>query len=319
MRSRALVVAVLALLVGAPPALGAFPYARPGADPTDPTDLYLTDQVPDDLGGDSNEFKYAASPDPSNFFVNSHPTELGGVRGAHVVDRDPGLPTAWQTTTGRPDVTIAVLDSGIKWNDDGAMNDLRFKTRLNGGELPTPQRNELATPNEPGTDCSPSGPFTHAGEDDLNGDGVFNLRDYACDSRVSPGPADNVNPDLFEPQDVLIAFSDGTDDDANGYVDDMVGWDFLDDDNDPFDDVQYGHGTGEAEGSNAEADNGRNVGSCPNCTVIHMRVGDSFIADINRFGDRDHLRRRQRRPDHPVGARDAQQLEPRARRGRLRL
>ena len=36
----------------------------------------------------------------------------------------------------------------------------------------------------------------------------------------------------------------------------MVGWDFLDDDNDPYDDVQYGHGTGEARDSTAEADNG---------------------------------------------------------------
>ena len=66
-------------------------------------------------------------------------------------------------------------------------------------------------------------------------------------------------------------------------MDDMVGWDFLDDDNDPFDDVQYGHGTGEARDSSGEADNGGDIGACPNCMVIHMRVGDSFIADSNRF------------------------------------
>ena len=89
--------------------------------------------------------------------------------------------------------------------------------------------------------------------------------------------------DLLDPQDVLIAFSDGDDDDSNGFVDDMVGWDFLDDDNDPFDDVQYGHGTGEARDSSGEADNGGDIGACPNCMVIHMRVGDSFIADSNRF------------------------------------
>ena len=60
------------------------------------------------------------------------------------------------------------------------------------------------------------------------------------------GPAD-----LLDPQDVLIAFTDGDDDDGNGFEDDMVGWDFLDDDNDPYDDVQYGHGTGEARDSTA--------------------------------------------------------------------
>ena len=89
---------------------------------------------------------------------------------------------------------------------------------------------------------------------------------------------------MLTPQDLLIAFTDGDDDDDNGYVDDIVGWDFLDNDNDPYDDVQYGHGTGEAQGSTAEAEQRRaTLGSCPNCMVIHMRVGDSFIADINRF------------------------------------
>ena len=80
-----------------------------------------------------------------------------------------------------------------------------------------------------------------------------------------------------------MSFTDGVDDDGNGYKDDIVGWDFLDDDNDPFDDVQYGHGTGEARDSNAEADNGGEPGVCPNCMVFHMRVGDSFVADVNRF------------------------------------
>ena len=71
-------------------------------------------------------------------------------------------------------------------------------------------------------------------------------------------PPTGVGPgDLLDPQDVLIAFTDGTDDDGNGFEDDMVGWDFLDDDNDPYDDVQYGHGTGEARDSTAEADNAR--------------------------------------------------------------
>src|SRR5207249_12132342 len=65
----------------------------------------------------------------------------------------------------------------------------------------------------------------------------------------------------------------------------IAGWDFLQNDNDPYDDVQYGHGTGEALDSNAEANNGVNqTGACPNCTVLPLRVGDSFIADANNFG-----------------------------------
>ena len=179
-------------------------------------------------------------------------------------------------------MTIAVLDSGIKWNDLAAMRDLRAKTRLNRGELEQPLHDRSA-PTEPGADCAAYGDGW-----DANGDGVFNVLDYACDSRVDPrrrwatGRWTDGRP-LLDPQDVLIAFSDGADDDANGFRDDIVGWDFLDDDNDPFDDVQYGHGTGEARDSTAEADNGGELGTCPNCMSIHMRVGDSFIADESDF------------------------------------
>jgi len=264
-------------------ASAAFPYSR-NASPTGYDDLWLNaGQVPGDLGG--NTFKFAATPDPANTADNASPVELGGIRGAHVVDADASAETAFRTTTGRPDVTIAVIDSGIEWNDAGAMGDLRMKTRISTGEAPKPRNGGLATAHEAGEDCSGAGPYTHAGEWDLNGDGVFNLRDYSCDDRVSTDTPKGVGPPgVFEPQDLLIAFSDGVDDDGNGYVDDLVGWDFLDDDNDPFDDVRYGHGTGEAEDSTAEADNGGEVGSCPNCMAIHLRVGDSFVADVNRFG-----------------------------------
>jgi hypothetical protein len=260
-----------------------FPYSR-NATPIGYGDLRLDPgQVPGDLGG--NTFKFAATPDPANTAINSNPVELGGVRGAHVVDADAGAETAFRTTTGRPDVTIAILDSGIQWNDAGDMEDLRRKTRISTGEAPKPRNDGLATPNESGEDCTPGGPYTHDGDWDLNGDGVFNLIDYSCDGRVQTDTPKGVGPaGMFEPQDLLIAFSDGVDDDGNGYVDDLVGWDFLDDDNDPFDDVQYGHGTGEAKDSTAEADNGGEVGACPNCMGTYLRVGDSFVADANRFG-----------------------------------
>jgi len=264
-------------------ASASFPYSR-NAAPSGYDDLYLdSGQVPADLGG--NAFKFAATPDPANNANNANPVELGGVRGAHVVDADAAARTAFQVTTGRPDVAIAILDSGIKWNDASAMNDLRRKARISRGEVPKPRNDGLASPNESGEDCGSGGPYVNGGEWDLNGDGVFDLIDYACDDRVQTDTPKGVGPvGMFEPQDLLIGFSDGADDDGNGYVDDIVGWDFLDDDNDPFDDVQYGHGTGEAKDSTAEADNGGEVGSCPNCTGIYLRVGDSFVADVNRFG-----------------------------------
>ena len=264
-------------------ALGAFPYTRPAGDPTDFKDLFLDPgQVPGDLGGD--DWKYAATPE-SGYPGDPLGIDLAGVRGAHIVDPSTTPPTAWETTTGRPDVQIAVLDSGIEWNNQGAMANERFKVWLNKGELPTPNKGldnaGSTTESLLGTDCAG---YT-AGQYDANGDGVFNLRDYACDDRIDLSDARRSGPPgMLTPEDLTIAFSDDTDADGNGFVDDIAGWDFLDNDNDPYDDVQYGHGTGEAQDSTAEADNGQgDVGSCPNCVVMPLRVGDSFIADINNF------------------------------------
>ena len=282
---------VVAVGLGLPAtALAAYPF-QPQGGPSE----YAKFRVPAGSGVSANdlngkrEWMYASTPEDDSPFLADR-RELNGIRGAHLADAAP-VAQGWQTTTGRPDVTIAVLDSGIKWNDLGPMRDLRRKTRLRRAELPAPQRTR-ATASEPGRDCADY----DAPGDDLNGDGVFDVLDYACDARVDPDPPRGVGPTftaadgpafagkpMLEPQDVLIAFSDGTDADANGYVDDIVGWDFLDDDNDPFDDVQYGHGTGEALDSGAEADNGGELGTCPNCTQTHLRVGTSFIADVNRF------------------------------------
>jgi hypothetical protein len=249
--------------------------------------------APNDLRG-KLDWMYASTPLGNPTGVNplvADARELNGVRGAWVVERGSdgkitNAPQAWHTTTGRPDVTIAVLDSGVMWNNPGKPGvDTRLKTRLSRGETPAPAADRVA-PSDPAiASCGPLAARAGGGERDLNGDAVFNVLDYACDSRVDPNPPKGVGlRDVLDPQDVLIAFSDGTDGDNNGYVDDMVGWDFLDDDNDPFDDVQYGHGSGEVQDSTGEADNGTgDLGVCPNCMAIHLRVGTSFIADVNRF------------------------------------
>ena len=256
LRPLLLLVCAFALACPATPAWADFPYG------TGPQYKVGAGVTPNDLSGDDNDWKYSATAEPGSPHT-LNPRELFGVRGAHVVDPSPTVNTAWQTTTGRPDVVISVLDSGIKWDDAGAMQDLRRKTHLNKGELPLPQG------------CT---------DYDCNNDAVFNVDDYAGDSRVDLNDPRRVGPTgVMTPQDLLIAFSNGDDADNNGFVDDIAGWDFLDNDNDAYDDVQYGHGTGEAEGSTAEANNGRNAGSCPNCMFIPLRVGDSFVADVSNF------------------------------------
>ena len=113
--------------------------------------------VPNDLAGDGNDWKFAATPEPStgnpafdaqNAEVQARQSELCGVRGAAVGDpltsisqgcaSGHGVHTAWQVTRGRPDVSIAVLDSGVKWNDAGAMNEspTRSGTTMQFGQPP---------------------------------------------------------------------------------------------------------------------------------------------------------------------------------------
>ncbi|HEX6390274.1 MAG TPA: S8 family serine peptidase, partial [Solirubrobacteraceae bacterium] len=270
-RFAALVVAVIGML--ATTAKADVPYdGRAGGTPSDLAD--------------HERWMYAATPERGNDLVNAQAMELHGVRGASLVDAA-GVDTAWRTTTGRADVVIAVHDSGIEWDNLGAMRNLRRKAHLNLRELPTP-RHDRPRSLEPGQDCK-----TYRRRNDANGDGVVNVVDFSCDRRVQRSGAvrlkrgkakGNGIDELLDPQDVLIAFSDNRDDDRNGYRDDIVGWDFLDDDNDPYDDVQYGHGTGEALDSTAEAgDAQRGAGTCPNCQFMPIRVGDSFVADVNRF------------------------------------
>ncbi len=186
------------------------------------------------------------------------------------------IDAAWGLTIGDPRVHISVVDSGIEWDQ----TDIQYKVALNTGELPMPMG---------------------ATSYDANGDGVVNVQDYANDPRIPCGTtmprdlrtcvaADGTTPNdpngngIFDAGDLIRVFSDGTDGDHNGYVDDIAGWDFFHDDNDPADDTRYGHGSGEARDSAAETNNGiGDAGVCPRCMFIPLRAGDSFITDVDDF------------------------------------
>ena len=242
--------------------------------------------------------------------------ELGGVIG-------PTIDKAWDVTTGRPDIHIAVLDSGIEWNNYGFMLDLGNKVVLNWAELPPPENTQgvsscaaVTLPPRNQKLASPGFPKCY----DLNGDGVFNLQDYANDPRVNPPNhayfctnCGGAGKSLLTPEDLIDVFTcwnassdpaglalghlvlasggattcdNGTynvDNDGNGFAHDIAGWNFMEHTNDPFDEPNYSHGSGEARDSNAEANNGGNIGTCPSCMVMPLKVGDSFIADVNDF------------------------------------
>ncbi len=175
------------------------------------------------------------------------------------------LDKAFSLETGDFRVTIAVLDSGIKWE----YSDLLNKHRLNAGELPLPQNAAGVTSD------------TY----DLNHDSIFNIQDYAEDPRVDITAGEDVADGVLDPSDLIAAFSDGLDQDGNGYTDDISGWDFFWNDNNPYDTTRYGHGTGEASDSGREGNNGGSIGTCPNCAILNLRVGDSFVTDVNVFAE----------------------------------
>ena len=260
------------------PASAEFPFGGDGSDPGDYTRLHIDNgscdgvapgekHPPDSDLPDSFECRghwklsdYRSLPGEPDYdpLVNENPQELMGVRG-------PGTNLAWEVTTGRPDTVIAVTDSGIRWDEPRA--DLMNKFYLNRGELPEP--------------TGPDGTTT-PGVYDVNADGVFNVADYADDPRVDGTLSGSP---MLDPGDLIRAFGDQIDNDANGYPDDISGWDFFEGDNDPNDDTDYGHGTGESEDSGGEVDVSGVMPQCPNCMLMEMRVGDSFIADINHFAE----------------------------------
>ena len=129
-------------------------------------------------------------------------------------DADIDAKAAWDTTTGSPDVTVAVIDSGI----------------------------------------------------------ALDHPDLAANIWTNPGE---------------IA-GNGIDDDDDGYVDDVHGWDFVDDDNLPDD--QFGHGTHVSGTIAAVGNNGIGVvGVAYTSKVMPLRIldanGAGYVSDAIRALD----------------------------------
>ena len=86
---------------------------------------------------------------------------------------------------------------------------------------------------------------------------------------------DNNHPDLsnniwINPAEIA---NNGIDDDENGFIDDISGWDFVNDDNDPYDD--HVHGTHMAGIIGAELNNYGLVGVAPTITIMPIKAVDA--------------------------------------------
>jgi hypothetical protein len=161
---------------------------------------------------------------------------------------------AWRDyTTGSPDTVIAYVEAGINWHGSDVA-DLAGKVYLNTGELPKPQ---------------------DSGTYDKDGDGAVTAADYKDDSRVHDANGNGV----IDPEDLIVAFSDGHDDDGNGFTDDISGWDFYDDQNDPATtDATYGHANSQLRVAGAQTDNATlGAGICPKCRLMPIRAGQEAL------------------------------------------
>lgn len=262
----ALTAAAVPLLVPADAAAG-----WPPAPDATPADLAKPANWPNDPG-----YGYSASDNGQWNFYSFMP-DIAHPRAAEI-SSGMSIDMAWRLTIGDPSVKIVVTDSGIKWDE----RDLIEKAYLNDKELANHKPKHAD-----GTACGGEGAFAGF---DCNGDGVLSVGDYTDTPELLPEATmdhpkgDRNNNGVLDAGDLILNFSDGVDDDGNGYVDDISGWDFMKDDNDPYDDTRYGHGTGEARDSTAATNNMiGDAGVCPLCRFVPTRAGDSFITDTTSF------------------------------------
>src|SRR3954454_5201538 len=208
---------------------------------------------------------------------------------------------AWkQGKIGRPDVLVAYIEGGVNYDSDNIKDGLDH-VFLNKNELPLPERMDGTT----------------AGSRDMNGDGRVNVVDYAEDPRVNPACADGQEPGVIRaegttrscvpggdhddlnrvhiggkltpylsPEDLIVAFSNHKDEDGNGYVDDISGWNFDRNTNDPqYEDTTYGHAPGLMSDVAGVANNHYSgVGECRECSIVPIKQGSECLGRPDHEG-----------------------------------
>jgi subtilisin family serine protease len=131
-------------------------------------------------------------------------------------------PNAWEISTGSTGVPVAVIDFGIDYTHP----DLYLNIWLNQEEIPQQVGRKLV-------DVDGDNLITFWDLNEERNQGLDKITDLNGNGYIDGG-------DVLRPE-TEGGWADGSDNGHNGYEDDLVGWDFFNDNNDPLD--VHGHGT----------------------------------------------------------------------------
>jgi len=178
---------------------------------------------------DSHVFLDAASNDP--LFTGGSLWGMYGNQSSPANAYGSQAAEAWaEGVTGSMRTVIGIIDTGMDYTHP----DLYLNVFVNQGEIPGTIRSSLV---------------------DVDQDGLITFRDLN-NSQNSAFVTDGNNTGYIDAGDLLIdvRWENSVDNDGNGFVDDLFGWDFVENDNDPFDLNSHGThvaGTIGGQGGNA--------------------------------------------------------------------